>query len=161
MNMEIKEKFMRRAINYARKAALKGEVPVGAVVVKDGKIIASGYNKREEKKNALMHAELIAIDRACKKLGAWRLEDCELYVTLEPCPMCAGAVANARIKKVYFGAYDTKMGAVSSVIDLSKYNFNHHFEAEGGILKDECAFLLSDFFKKLRNKNERQCANEQ
>ena len=160
-NLRMKEKFMRRAMNYARKAAEKGEVPVGAVIVKDGKIIASGYNKREEKKNALMHAEMIAIDRACKKLGAWRLEECELYVTLEPCPMCAGAVANARIKKVYFGAYDTKMGAVSSVIDLSKYNFNNHFEAEGGILKDECAFLLSNFFKKLRNKNERQCANEQ
>ena len=115
----MKEKYMRRAMNYARKAAQKGEVPVGAVIVKDGMIIASGYNKREEKKNALMHAEMIAIDRACRKLGAWRLEDCELYVTLEPCPMCAGAVANARIKKVYFGAYDTKMGAVSSVIDLS------------------------------------------
>ncbi len=157
----MKEKFMRRAIKCAQKAAERGEVPVGAVIVKDGKIISTGYNKREEKKNAIMHAEMIAIDRACKKLGAWRLEDCELYVTLEPCPMCAGAVANARIKKVYFGAYDTKMGAVSSVIDLSKYNFNHRFEAEGGILKDECAFMLSDFFKKLRNKNERQCANEQ
>ncbi len=154
-------KFMRRAINCAKKAALRGEVPVGAVVVKDGKVISTGYNRREEKKNAIMHAEMIAIDRACKKLGAWRLEGCELYVTLEPCPMCAGAVANARIKNVYFGAYDTKMGAVSSVIDLSKYNFNHHFEAEGGILKDECASLLSDFFKKLRTKHERQCANEQ
>lgn len=154
-------KYMRRAITCAKKAAERGEVPVGAVIVKDGKIISTGYNKREEKKNAIMHAEMIAIDRACKKLGAWRLEDCELYVTLEPCPMCAGAVANARIKKVYFGAYDSKMGAVSSVIDLSKYNFNHHFEAEGGIMKDECAKLLSDFFKKLRNKNERQCQHEQ
>lgn len=154
-------KFMRRAIKCAQKAAERGEVPVGAVVVKDGKIISTGYNKREQKKNALMHAELIAIDRACKKLGAWRLEDCDLYVTLEPCPMCAGAVANARIKKVYFGAYDQKMGAMNSVIDLSQYNFNHHFEAEGGILKEECAFLLSDFFKKLRNKNERQSKNEQ
>lgn len=154
-------KFMRRAIQCAQKAAERGEVPVGAVVVKDGKIISTGYNKREQKKNALMHAELIAIDRACKKLGAWRLEECDLYVTLEPCPMCAGAVANARIKKVYFGAYDQKMGAMNSVIDLSQYNFNHHFEAEGGILKEECAFLLSDFFKKLRNKNERQSKNEQ
>ena len=157
----MEKRFMRRAINCAKKAALRGEVPVGAVVVKDGKVIATGYNRREEKKNALMHAEIIAIDRACKKLGAWRLENCELYVTLEPCPMCAGAVANARIKTVFFGAYDTKMGAVSSVIDLSKYNFNHHFEAVGGIMKEECAFLLSDFFKKLRTKNERQCANEQ
>lgn len=154
-------KFMRRAIKCAQKAAEKGEVPVGAVIVKDGKIISTGYNKREEKKNAIMHAEIIAIDRACKKLGAWRLEDCELYVTLEPCPMCAGAVANARMKKVYFGAYDQKMGAMDSVVDLSQYNFNHHFEAEGGILKDECALLLSDFFKKLRNKNERQIKNEQ
>lgn len=156
----MEKKFMRRAINCAKKAAMRGEVPVGAVIVKDGKVISTGYNRREEKKNALMHAELIAIDRACKKLGAWRLEGCELYVTLEPCPMCAGAVANARIKNVYFGAYDTKMGAVSSVVDLSQYNFNHHFEAEGGILKEECALLLSDFFKKLRTKNERQCANE-
>lgn len=154
-------KFMRRAIKCAQKAALRGEVPVGAVIVKDGKVISTGYNKREEKKNALMHAELIAIDRACRKLDAWRLEECELYVTLEPCPMCAGAVANARIKKVYFGAYDSKMGAMNSVIDLSKYNFNHHFEAEGGILKEDCASLLSDFFKKLRNKNERQSTNEQ
>lgn len=154
-------KFMRRAIKCAQKAALRSEVPVGAVIVKDGKVISTGYNKREEKKNALMHAELIAIDRACRKLDAWRLEECELYVTLEPCPMCAGAVANARIKKVYFGAYDSKMGAMNSVIDLSKYNFNHHFEAEGGILKEECASLLSDFFKKLRNKNERQSTNEQ
>ena len=159
--MGIDEKWMRFALEEARSACEEGEIPVGAVVVKDGAVIAVGHNLREKSHSPSGHAEMIAIDRACKKLGAWRLEECELYVTLEPCPMCAGAVANARIKKVYFGAYDTKMGAVSSVIDLSKYNFNHHFEAEGGILKDECAFLLSDFFKKLRNKNERQCANEQ
>ncbi len=157
----MQERLMRKAMQYAQRAAEKGEVPVGAIIVKDGVIISSGYNKREQKKNALMHAELIAIDRACKKLSAWRLEDCELYVTLEPCPMCAGAIANARIKKVYFGAYDSKMGATGSVIDLSKYNFNHYFQAEGGILKEECAALLSDFFKKLRTRNERSEQNGQ
>ena len=152
---------MEMALAEAKAAAKEGEIPVGAVIAKDGEVIAMAHNNREATGDATGHAELLAIREACRALGGWHLEACELYVTLEPCPMCAGAVANARIKKVYFGAYDTKMGAVSSVIDLSKYNFNHRFEAEGGILKDECAFMLSDFFKKLRNKNERQCANEQ
>lgn len=147
---------MQRALRCARSAAEKGEVPVGAVIVKDGKVIATGRNKREEKQNALLHAETVAIDRACRKLGSWRLEDCEIYVTLEPCPMCAGAIINARIKKVYFGAYDRKMGALGSVTDLSAFNFNHLFSAEGGIMQEQCSALLTDFFKHLRNKNERQ-----
>ncbi len=149
-------RFMQRALRCARSAAEKGEVPVGAVIVKDGKVIATGRNKREEKQNALLHAETVAIDRACRKLGSWRLEDCEIYVTLEPCPMCAGAIINARIKKVYFGAYDRKMGALGSVTDLSAFNFNHLFSAEGGIMQEQCSALLTDFFKHLRNKNERQ-----
>ena len=147
---------MQRALRCARSAAEKGEVPVGAVIVKDGKVIATGRNKREEKQNALLHAETVAIDRACRKLDSWRLEDCEIYVTLEPCPMCAGAIINARIKKVYFGAYDKKMGALGSVTDLSAFNFNHLFSAEGGIMQEQCSALLTDFFKHLRNKNERQ-----
>ncbi len=147
---------MQRALRCARSAAEKGEVPVGAVIVKDGKVIATGRNKREEKQNALLHAETVAIDRACRKLDSWRLEDCEIYVTLEPCPMCAGAIINARIKKVYFGAYDKKMGALGSVTDLSALNFNHLFSAEGGIMQEQCSALLTDFFKHLRNKNERQ-----
>ena len=147
---------MQRALRCARSAAEKSEVPVGAVIVKDGKVIATGRNKREEKQNALLHAETVAIDRACRKLDSWRLEDCEIYVTLEPCPMCAGAIINARIKKVYFGAYDKKMGALGSVTDLSALNFNHLFSAEGGIMQEQCSALLTDFFKHLRNKNERQ-----
>lgn len=147
---------MQRALRCARSAAEKGEVPVGAVIVKDGKVIATGRNKREEKQNALLHAETVAIDRACRKLDSWRLEDCEIYVTLEPCPMCAGAIINARIKKVYFGAYDKKMGALGSVTDLSAFNFNHLFSAEGGIMQEQCSAMLTDFFKHLRNKNERQ-----
>lgn len=147
---------MQRALRCARSAAEKGEVPVGAVIVKDGKVIATGRNKREEKQNALLHAETVAIDRACRKLDSWRLEDCEIYVTLEPCPMCAGAIINARIKKVYFGAYDKKMGALGSMTDLSALNFNHLFSAEGGIMQEQCSALLTDFFKHLRNKNERQ-----
>ncbi len=147
---------MQRALRCARSAAEKGEVPVGAVIVKDGKVISTGRNKREEKQNALLHAETVAIDRACRKLDSWRLEDCEIYVTLEPCPMCAGAIINARIKKVYFGAYDKKMGALGSVTDLSAFNFNHLFSAEGGIMQEQCSALLTDFFKHLRNKNERQ-----
>ena len=153
--------YMQLALEEARKAAELGEIPIGAVLVHDGEVVCSAHNMRETWQSATAHAEVIVIEEACKKLARWRLSGCTLYVTVEPCPMCAGAVANARIKKVYFGAYDSKMGAMNSVIDLSKYNFNHHFEAEGGILKEECASLLSDFFKKLRNKNERQSTNEQ
>ncbi len=144
-------KFMRAALKEAGKAEAIGETPVGAVIVRDGKIIARGYNKRETKKNALMHAEIIAIHKACKKLGGWRLPKCDIYVTLEPCPMCTGAIIQARIENVYFGAYDQKSGCLGSVCDLSKV-LPHKVEYEGGILKTECEEILKNFFKKLRKR---------
>ena len=147
----MQKKFMLEAIKQAKKAAAIGETPVGAVIVQNGKIIARGYNKRETKKNALLHAEISAINKACKKLGGWRLPSCEMYVTLEPCPMCSGAIINSRINKVYFGAYDTKSGCCGSVINLfEKGLFNHDVEVVGGVLKEECANILTSFFKQLR-----------
>ena len=146
----MKEKFMSKALHYAKLAAKKGETPVGAVIVKDGEIVSWGYNTRETSKNALKHAEIIAIDRACKKLGGWRLWQCEMYVTLEPCPMCAGAIINSRIKKVYFGASDEKAGCFGSVTDMNSLPFNHHPEIEGGEMAEECSELLKNFFKELR-----------
>lgn len=140
-------------MSRAKAAFKQGEAPIGAVIVKDGEIIASGRNMRETKKNALNHAEIIAIDRACKKLGAWRLMDCTLYVTMEPCPMCAGAIVNSRIKRVVFGCYDKKAGAYGSVFNLSDYPLNHKYEVVGGILESECSAILSDFFKELRLKH--------
>lgn len=146
---------MLKAIELAKISALEGEVPVGAVVVKGDEIVGCGRNRREYGKNALYHAELEAIDNACKKLGGWRLWQCDLYVTLEPCPMCAGAIINARIKKVVFGAYDKKAGSFGSVADFNQIPYNHKPEIEGGIMEAECSALLSDFFKKLRqNKND-------
>jgi tRNA(adenine34) deaminase len=145
--------FMKQAIKRAKKASLRGEVPVGAIIVKDDRIISSGYNQRERKHNALLHAEIIAINRACKKLRAWRLEDCTLYVTLEPCPMCAGAIINSRIKRVVFGGYDKKAGVLGSVFNISDYKFNHKYEVTGGVLAAECTALLSDFFAELRKKH--------
>lgn len=147
------EKFMKYALLCAKKAVRYGEVPVGAVLVKDGKIVSSGYNKRETKKNALMHAEIIAINRACKKLGGWRLSGCELYITLEPCPMCAGAIINSRIDTVYIGTSDSKSGAFGSVCDLSIMPFNHKPKILYGFLQDECSDILREFFQKLRLKN--------
>lgn len=144
--------FMKRALSKAKTAAKHGEVPIGAVIVKDGEVIASGRNMREKKNNALHHAEIIAIDRACKKTGAWRLNDCTLYVTMEPCPMCAGAIVNSRIKRVVFGCYDKKAGALGTVFNLHDYPLNHKYEVEGGILEKECALILSDFFLELRKK---------
>lgn len=146
----MKEYFMKKALHYALLASKRGETPVGAVIVKDSEIVSWGYNARETKKNALKHAEIMAIDRACKKLGGWRLWQCEMYVTLEPCPMCAGAIINSRLKKVYFGAYDKKAGCFGSVADFNSLPFNHRPEIEGGIMEAECAAVLSDFFKKLR-----------
>ena len=154
----MEEKFMKEALKEAKKAYDKLEVPVGAVIVKDGKIIARadkiiarGYNRRNTDKNPLAHAEVAAIKKASKKLGDWRLEECTLYVTLEPCSMCAGALINSRIKKVYIGASDEKTGAVGSVLNLlDDYTFNHKVEYEKGILQDECEELLKDFFKNLR-----------
>lgn len=144
------KKFMHRALELAREAASAGEVPVGAVIVKDGKIIAEGKNMREEKQNALSHAEIEAINAACKKLKSWRLDDCELYVTLEPCPMCAGAILNSRIKTLVFGAFDLKAGCVDSVINLCDYPLNPKPEIYGGICEDECLKVLRDFFDGLR-----------
>ena len=141
---------MKLAILEAKKAANEGEVPVGAVIVKNGEVIAKCHNRREQKQNALSHAEIEAINIACKKLGSWRLEECELYVTLEPCPMCTGAIINSRIKTVIFGAYDSKMGAMDSVINLCDYPFNHKVEIYGGIMEDDCLEVLQGFFKKLR-----------
>lgn len=146
------EAYMTEALKLARESAGDGEVPVGAVIVKDGSIIASGRNRRETAKSALCHAELEAIDGACRVLGGWRLWQCELYVTLEPCPMCAGAVINARIPRVVFGAYDKKAGSCGSVIDLFQLPYNHRPQVTGGVLEQECSALLMDFFKKLRNK---------
>ncbi len=145
--------FMNEAIKLAIEAAEEGEVPVGAVVVKDGKIVGTGRNRREFGKNALAHAEIEAINNACKNLGGWRLFGCDLYVTLEPCPMCAGAIINSRIENVYFGAYDEKAGSCSSVVNLFSLPYNHKPEVYGGIHEQECSDLLKVFFKKLREKS--------
>ncbi len=152
-------RFMRAAIGRAKTAAKHGETPVGCVIVKDGKIIAGGRNKRENGKNALYHAEIEAINRACKKLGGWRLHQCDLYVTLEPCPMCAGAIINARIKNVYFGASDKKAGSFGSVINFAELPYNHKPQIAGGVMAEECGCLLSDFFKTLREENRRNKKN--
>lgn len=144
------KKFMYEALNEAKIALEKGEVPVGAVIVKDGKIIAKGRNMREEKQNALSHAEIEAINEACKNLNSWRLDGCEMYVTLEPCPMCAGAIINSRIKTLIFGAFDSKMGSIDSVVNLCDYPYNHKVEVYGGICEDECVKIMKDFFKNLR-----------
>ena len=144
-------KFMKIALKEAEKAYEKGEVPIGAVIVLDGKIIAKARNKRNESKNATHHAEILAINKACKKLNDWRLENSEMYVTLEPCSMCAGAISNARIKKVYFGAYERKSGAVlSNFRILFSTGLNHTAEVKGGILEEECSNLLKNFFKNKR-----------
>ena len=149
--MEYAQKFMKEAIKQAKKAEAIGETPIGAVIVHKGKIIARGYNKREVKKNCLCHAEIIAINNACKKLGGWRLPECDMYVTLEPCPMCAGAIISSRIDNLYFGAYDKKSGCANSVTNLFKENlFNHNVRVKGGIMEEECSKIISDFFKALR-----------
>ena len=144
---------MKEALKEAKKAFDKEEVPVGAIIVKDGKIIARAHNEKETKNDSTSHAEINAIKKACKKLGSWRLLDCEMYVTLEPCPMCAGALINSRIKKLYIGTPDEKTGACGSVLNLLEdYKFNHKIEVEKYILKDECEKILKIFFKKLREK---------
>lgn len=149
--MIMKNPYMEQAIIEAGKASEIGEVPVGAVMVCNGEIIARAHNLREKNNNALAHAEIIVIDEACKRLNSWRLDGCELYVTLEPCPMCAGAIINARIGTVYFGAYDSKGGACGSVVDLfKKGSFNHSPAVYGGIMEEACEEVLKDFFKKLR-----------
>ena len=144
------EQFMEEALALAREAAEDGEVPVGCVIVRRGEIVGRGRNRRETDKTALGHAEIEAIADACRNLGGWRLWDCTLYVTLEPCPMCAGAIVNARIPRVVYGASDAKNGACGSVCDLFSMDFNHHPTVEKGVREDECAALLSEFFAKLR-----------
>lgn len=156
MSLENKDiYFMREALKQARKAEKIDEVPIGAVIVKDGKIISRGYNKKESKKNSLLHAEIIAIDKACKKLQSWRLTGCTLYVTLEPCPMCAGAIMNNRISNVVFGAYDKKAGSYGSLLNLNDFPVNHKPDVTGGILENECSSILSDFFRSKRLKTNR------
>ena len=149
--MNEQEKFMKQALKEAQKAYEKLEVPVGAIIVKDGKIIARAHNLKETKHDTTKHAEILAIQKASKKLNSWRLIDCEMYVTLEPCSMCAGALINSRVKKVYIGAKDEKTGAVGSVFNLlDDYKFNHKVEYETGILEENCKEQLKSFFKMLR-----------
>lgn len=156
--MNEQEKFMRMALKYARKAASLGEVPVGAVIVRNGQFISSGYNRRETDKNALKHAELIAINKACRRLGGWRLWECDIYVTLEPCPMCAGAIINSRLRNVYYGASDDKNGAMGSVCK-SENMFTYSPQVHPGILKTECSALISEFFQTLRENKSRWSGN--
>ncbi len=142
--------FMEAALELAKEAAADGEVPVGCVIVRKGEIVGRGRNRREINKSALAHAEIEAISDACRTLGGWRLWECTLYVTLEPCPMCAGAILNARIPRVVYGASDAKCGAVRSVCSLFSMEFNHHPQVEAGILETECAEVLTEFFQQLR-----------
>ena len=142
--------FMEAALELAKEAAAEGEVPVGCVIVRKGEIVGRGRNRREGDKSALAHAEIEAIADACRRLGGWRLWECTLYVTLEPCPMCAGAIINARIPRVVYGASDAKCGAVRSVCSMFSMEFNHHPEVEAGILEAECAEVLTEFFQQLR-----------
>lgn len=145
------ELFMLEAMKQAKKAKLIDEVPIGCVIVKDGCIIARGHNLREKKQISTAHAEIIAIEKACKKLGTWRLEDCDLYVTLEPCPMCSGAILQARIKRVIYGATDPKGGCIESCMNMYEiHGFNHYPEVNSGVLEEECSQLLKEFFKKKR-----------
>lgn len=152
------DKYMQRALELAREAYDEGEVPVGAVVVKKntGEIVGEGRNMREGAKNALAHAEIMAIDAACKKLGGWRLPDCAMYVTLEPCPMCCGAIINSRIDNVYFGAYDYKSGSVVSVQKMFEFPYNYKPEVIGGVMEEECSEMLSAFFKDLRARKKKK-----
>ena len=146
----MEDKFMIEALKEAKKAYKKDEVPVGAVIVKDGEIIARAHNLREKKQSAIAHAEVLAIEKASKKLNSWRLVDCDMYVTLEPCTMCMGAIIFSRIKNLYIGALDSKTGACGSFIDLSKLKYNHTVNIFKGIVQEECEYIIKDFFKNLR-----------
>lgn len=152
------EQYMKRALELAKLAFDEGEVPVGAVVVKKttGEIVGEGRNRREGAKNALAHAEIIAIDQACRTLGGWRLPECAIYVTLEPCPMCCGAIINSRIDDLIFGAYDLKSGSAVSVQKIFDHPYNYRPEVTGGVMEEECASILSDFFRQLREKKSRR-----
>ena len=142
--------YMNMALELAREAAAEGEVPVGCIIVRNGEVVGRGRNRREREKSALAHAEIEAIGEACRNLGGWRLWECTLYVTLEPCAMCAGAILNARIPLVVYGASDRKFGAVRSVCPLFDQNFNHHPQVRAGVMEDECAQLMTEFFQNLR-----------
>ena len=146
------EQYMKEALALAREAAAAGEVPVGCVIVREGEIVGRGRNRREEKQATASHAEMEAIAQANAALGTWRLDDCELYVTLEPCPMCAGAIINARVRRVVYGAKDLKNGACGSVTNLFELPFNHRPELVSGVLEEECGAVLTEFFKELREK---------
>ncbi len=148
---ELDEQFMREALKLAECAREIDEVPVGALCVKDGVIISRGYNTRESEKSATRHAEINAIEGACRELGGWRLPGVTLYVTMEPCAMCAGALINARVERVVYGAPDLRFGALGSLVDLAKIPFNHSFEVRGGVLGDECVAVLKDYFAKKRS----------
>lgn len=149
MNDEI---FMKEALRLAAEAAAEGEVPVGAVVTIGGRIVGRGRNRREKDKNALAHAELEAINEACRTLGGWRLWQCDMYVTLEPCPMCTGAIINSRIKRLVYGASDFKAGSCGSVVNLFELPYNHKPEMVSGFMQEECSKMLTDFFRKLRER---------
>jgi len=151
--MQEKEEFMKEALKEAKIAYEKDEIPVGAVIVKDGEVIARGHNLKETSKRATYHAEIIAIEEASRVLENWRLIDCDMYVTLEPCTMCMGAIISSRIRKLYIGTMDEKAGACGSVLNVMDYKFNHEVEVEAGILKEECEYILKDFFKILRGKS--------
>ena len=153
---EPEERFMSAALAQARLSAADGEVPVGAVIVKDGEIISVGRNSRETGKSALAHAELEAIGKACEMLGGWRLWQCELYVTLEPCPMCAGAIINSRLRRVVYGASDSKAGSCGSVVNLFDLPYNHRPEVVAGFMGDECGRLLTEFFREMRNRRKKE-----
>ena len=157
--MQEHESFMRAALEEAEKAKAEKEVPVGAVIVYEGKIISTGRNRREILKNSVFHAEIEAIHRACKKLGRWRLSGCSLYVTLEPCPMCAGAIINSRISKLIYGASDPKAGSCESVINLFDLPYNHKPQVISGVLKEECSEILSSFFRELRKQKSKVNSN--
>jgi tRNA(adenine34) deaminase len=147
-----KYKYMAAALKQAEKAALQNEVPVGAVVVYQDKIIARAYNKREQKQEIHAHAEFLAMMKAAKKIGSWRLEDCDIYVTMEPCPMCAGAMIQSRVRNLYYGANDPKAGVAESLTHLFELSFNHKVHVESGMMAEESQKILKSFFKKLRNK---------
>ena len=151
-HMTREEKYIKLALKEAQKALLKDEVPIGCVIVKDDKIIAKGHNLRETKKSVIKHAEIVAIEKACKKLGSWRLVDCEIYVTLEPCAMCAGALTQSRIRKVYIGAKDSKNGCIGSISNILDINTTHKVEYEYLNYCEECSEILSKFFKELRKR---------
>ena len=151
---KINLEFMQEALNLAKIAYKKREVPVGAIIVRNNKIVSRAYNKREKKQNSLYHAEILARDKACTQLKAFRLDDCEMYVTLEPCPMCSGAIINARLKKVYFGGYDKNYGCAGSKYNfLQDKTFEHLVDVEGGILEEECSTLIKEFFVEIRKRN--------